>query len=78
MPSAIGDRLARCGGFTVRSPKGEEFGKVVWVRYTSRADCPDVLVVRASRLFGARTRVAEISTDRVGNVDPSARTVTLA
>jgi hypothetical protein len=47
------------------------------VRYTTRADCPDVLVVRASRVFGVRDRLAEISTDHIDHVDPSARTVTL-
>lgn len=75
--SPIGDRLARCEGYAVRSGRGEDLGKVGWVRYATRADCPDVLVVRASGLFGVRNRLAEISTDRIDRVDPSARTVTL-
>jgi hypothetical protein len=76
--SSIGQKLARCGGYTVRSGRGEKLGKVAWVRYTTRADCPDVLVVRTGRLFGARAHLAEISTGRVDRVDPPARTVTLA
>jgi hypothetical protein len=75
--SSIGEKLARCEGYVVRSGRGEDLGKVSWVRYTTRADCPDVLVVRASRVFGVRIRLAEISTDHIDHVDPSARTVTL-
>jgi hypothetical protein len=74
----IGEKLARCGGYTVRDPGGKPLGKVAWVRYTTRADCPDTLVVRAVSSLSVRSRTAEISTDRVHEVDPTLRTVTLA
>jgi hypothetical protein len=52
-------------------------GKVAWVRYGSRTDCPDTLVVRAVGSLSVSSRTAEISTDRVHEVDPAQRTVTL-
>lgn len=75
--SSIGEQLARCGGYTVRDATGVSVGKVAWVRYATRADCPDTLVVRAGKVFAARNRFAEIPTDRVETVDASARTITL-
>lgn len=75
---AIGDKLARCGGYIVRDPGGRALGKVAWVRYTTRTDCPDTLVVRAVSSLSVRSRTAEIPTDRVHEVDPTLRTVTLA
>jgi len=77
VPGTIGEKLARCGGYTVRGPGGKTLGKVAWVQYTTRADCPDTLVIRAVSSLSMRGRTAEISTERVGDVDPTLRTVTV-
>lgn len=75
---SIGERLAGCGGYTVRTTTGESLGKVAWVRYATRVDCPDTLVVRLGNVFGARHRIAEISSGSVEAVDATVRTVTVA
>ncbi len=74
----IGEKLARCNGYAVRGAGGETLGRVAWVRYATRADCPDTLVVRAGSLFAARNRLEDIATDRIKEVDTSSRTITLA
>lgn len=73
----IGEKLARCAGYTVHGPGGDKLGKVAWVRYATRTDCPDTLVVRAARSRKVHSGTAEISTNRVDEVDPALRTVTL-
>ena len=77
LPAGLGAQLARCIGFAVQDDEGLPLGTVAWVRYGSRVDCPDVLVVRRRGVLGGRGRV-EIPTDHVTRVDPGARTVTLA
>jgi hypothetical protein len=76
--TTIGEKLARCGGYMIREPGGKTLGKVAWVQYATRTDCPDILVIRAVSSLSMRGRTAEISTDRVGDVDPTLRTVTLS
>lgn len=73
----IGEKLARCNGYAVRGPGGETLGRVAWVRYATRADCPDTLVVRAGSMFAARNRLEDIATDRIKEVDTSSRTITV-
>ncbi len=76
-PRPIGEQLASCGGYLVQGPDGQPVGRIAWVRYTTRADCPDTLVVRRAGRFGGRRRIADIPSDRVMNVNASDRTVTL-
>jgi len=75
---SLGEKLARCAGYSVRSAAGESVGTVAWVRYETRADCPDALVVRAGRVLTSRDRLKHIPTHRVDQIDVPAQTVTLA
>ena len=75
---SLGEKLARCAGYSVRSAAGESIGRVAWVRYETRADCPDTLVVRVGRVVTSRDRLKHIPTDRVDQIDVPAQTVTLA
>lgn len=65
--------LARCEGFQVVSPDGRA-GIVEEVRYASRQDRPDILVVR-SGLFGRR--VLLIAVEEVEDILPREERVTL-
>ncbi len=51
--------LCRCEGFRVESPEGR-VGVVEEVRFESRHDCPDVIVVRGG-LFGARQLLVPVA-----------------
>jgi hypothetical protein len=77
-PSPIGEQLARCDGFVVRERDGRTIGRIAWLRYASRADCPDVLVIQRRGRLGGRAGITEIPADRVVQVDRAARTITLA
>jgi hypothetical protein len=58
--------LGRCAGFTVEAD-GRPCGRVEWVRYGSRVDRPDALVVRRGRL---RRRLFVVRADDVLEIDP--------
>jgi hypothetical protein len=58
--------LGRCIGFTVEAD-GRPCGRVEWVRYGSRIDRPDALVVRRGRL---RRRQFIVRADDVREIDP--------
>ena len=61
--------LGRCEGFQVLEPSGR-LGTVVGLRWESRVDRPDRLVVR-TRLRHER----EVPVEAVERIDPSARVV---
>lgn len=65
--------LSRCEGFRVESPEGR-IGTVEGVRYGSRADRPDALVVRAG--FFGRRRLT-IPVDQVERINARERVVVL-
>src|SRR5438045_1835863 len=77
-PLSIGEQLARCDGFLVRGRDGRTLGTIAWVRYASRADCPDVLILQRRGRFVGRARNTDIPSRLVADVDSAARTVTLA
>jgi hypothetical protein len=58
--------LGRCTGFTVEA-NGRPCGRVEWLRYASRVDRPDALVVRTGRL---RRRRLIVRADDVREIDP--------
>lgn len=65
--------LSRCKDFQVFSPQGP-LGVVQEIRYSSRQDRPDVLVVR-SGLFGRRVLV--IAVERVQEIIPREQRILL-
>jgi hypothetical protein len=73
---ASGDRwywLRRCEGFRVEA-EGEELGTVACVRYGSRLDRPDEIVVQSGRL---RRRLRALAVDDVEGVSGEDRLVTV-
>jgi hypothetical protein len=58
--------LGRCTGFTVEAD-GRPCGRVEWLRYGSRLDRPDALVVRRCRL---RRRRFIVRAEAVREIDP--------
>jgi hypothetical protein len=58
--------LGRCTGFTVEA-EGRPCGRVEWLRYRSRLDRPDALVVRHGRL---RRRRFIVPAEDVREIDP--------
>ncbi len=74
---SIGEQLARCDGYTVRGRDGRTLGTIAWVRYASRADCPDVLIIRRRGRFAGRARITDIPSHLVATIDSAAATVTL-
>jgi hypothetical protein len=58
--------LGRCTGFTVEA-EGRPCGRVEWLRYGSRLDRPDALIVRHGRL---RRRRFIVRAEDVREIDP--------
>jgi hypothetical protein len=65
--------LCRCEGFQVDTPAGR-LGVVTGLRYRSRHDCPDELVVQ-SGLLGSNHQLIEVS--EIAEVLPSEERITL-
>ena len=73
---ASGDRwywLRRCEGFRVEA-EGHELGRVACVRYGSRLDRPDEIVVQSGRL---RRRLQALAVEDVEGVSAEQRLVTM-